>query len=175
MARGQGRGGFARSVKLQDDVLVQSGCQVGFRRGQPGYHCRNIEGDGVHECIIAALLEEMKDFKETASFESCETEFGCSGCITQGSLGAPTPVDEAGEIRAVRTLKKSEKLGAHDAGSGRRGLGSPDHQHFVGGQFLGFQRKYGGPATIDEELGEELVSKGMEPKQASLWWTSTYA
>ena len=42
--------------------------------------------------IIAALLEEMKDLKGKASFESCETKFRYSRCIRHGIVEAPHEV-----------------------------------------------------------------------------------
>ena len=41
-----------------------------------GFVTEILEETGVHGWIITALLGEMKDLKEVASFESCETKFG---------------------------------------------------------------------------------------------------
>ena len=40
--------------------------------------------------MMEARVEEMKDLKEMARFESCETAFRYSSCVRQGSVEAPT-------------------------------------------------------------------------------------
>ena len=45
-SREQDRCGIARSPQLQDDEFCQCGRQDSIRRGEPGYYCRAVEGDG---------------------------------------------------------------------------------------------------------------------------------
>ena len=82
MAGEQEGGSDGRSTHVKDGVFVQLGRQDG-RRGKDGCCGRHVEGNGEAGCIIAALLEEMKDLMEKASFESCETELQYLRCIRQ--------------------------------------------------------------------------------------------
>ena len=133
----------ARGPRGQDDASGQLGCEDSCRCGHAGYHCGYFEGNGVHGWALAALLEEMKGMKGTASFESCETDFRYfthSRCIRQGGMEAPTVLDEVG----IRHLVEH---GATVGGSGRgalvrcaRGQGVSDLQHIMGGQLLDHER-----------------------------------
>ena len=42
----------------------------------------------IHGHVVAALLEEMEGVRESACFETCETEYRSSRCIRQGSVEA---------------------------------------------------------------------------------------
>ena len=56
----------------------------------------------------------------------------------------------------------------------RRRQGTSELQYLDGGQFLDHEEGKTGLPRIMGELAEEIVSKGMEAKEESLWCTSTY-
>ena len=56
-----------------------------FVVAKPGATAEILDVVGVRGWIIAALLEEVKDLKLVASFESCEMELRYSTCIGRGS------------------------------------------------------------------------------------------
>ena len=67
---------------------------------------------GVHGHLTAALLAEMQDFRGSANFENCGTEFWCSRCIRQGGLEASCVVGTHRLIHGLesRTEVASQRL-----------------------------------------------------------------
>ena len=62
-----------------------------FDVAKPSVASRMMTYMATYGHVVAALLEERRDARVSACFESCETEFRSSRCIRKGSVEAPVP------------------------------------------------------------------------------------
>ena len=190
--------------------ICQFAREDSFRCGQAGYCCRAIEeegeerreGGGVLEWIIAALLEQMKDLKRTASSSPARLVLKM---YQARKFGSTDSLDEAGEEHLVKReswwsrslvrwrrgprihgvehaleLSLLQRQTTHGPQGSKQlqcflSVRLSDLQHTVGGQHLDYERKQNRVAKGHGELAEEIVGKGLDPKQETLWWTSTFA
>ena len=114
----------------------------------PGITPQILKATGVHGWIVAAVLEDMKNFKGKASCESRETESRYPRCIRHGSVEAPTLWMKL----AMHTLwNVDENRGAFGAGlwfaeEGDKGI--PQLQHI--------ERKQNGLAKDGGRIGRRI-------------------
>ena len=94
------------ALKDKAVYLASLDVQTAFDVAKPGVVADTLMG--AHGRIIAEMLEEMKELKVVASFESCETEFRYSSCTRQGRVEAPRLYMRLAKVFSVERGAKLE-------------------------------------------------------------------
>ena len=128
----------------------------------------------VHDIQLLACIREMADLEVNATFEILECTFPFMRCIRQGRLEA-----ESGFSWRCRYCGLWKKIGRRGRWvilietSQGRWEGPSNLQLYVGRQLLSQSKE--NLEHMLKELVEEVSKWDLEPKPASLWWTSTCA
>ena len=145
--------------------LASLDIRTAFDEAKPKHVAWILDDHNTHGWLIAALLREMSELSGTASFESVESRFSFR-CLRQGSVEAPRLLQKmASQILAnVEEEWMMKRKGVPmDVEEGVHQICS----------FMSRSKEH--LEQMLKDLLEEAGKVDLEPKPASLWWTSTYA
>ena len=135
-----------------------------------------MDSRNTHGWIIAAFLREMLGLSGKAMFEWVESSFAFNRCLRQGSVEAP----RSWQKMATQILANVEEEWMKQ----RKGFlvdieeGGGKHQicsFMWADNFWIMSHSKHHLEQMLKDFIEEAAEVDLEPKPASLWWTSTYA
>ena len=134
-----------------------------------------MDNHNTHGWIVAVLLREMLGLSGKAMFECVESNFAFNRCLRQGSVEAPRLLQKmATQILAdVEEEWMNKRKGVLMDVDGE---GGGEHQicSFMWATTSGsYPTQKKRLEQMLKDLIEEAAKVDLEPKPASLWWTST--
>ena len=157
--------------------LASLDIKTAFDEARPKHVAKIMDSHSTHGWIIAALLREMSGLFGKATFECVESSFAFNRCMRQESVEAP----RLWQMMATQILANVEEEWMRQ----RKGVlmdietgGGGEHQIYSfmwADNFWNMSNSKKHPEQMLENLIEETAKVDLEPKPASLWWTSTYA
>ena len=167
-------GGSESHVERPTTYLANLDIKTAFDEARPKHVARIMDSHDVHGWLIAALLREMSGLEGQAMFECVESSFVSNRCLRQGSVEAPRLWQKmATQILAnveEGWMKKRIDILLDIAGGREHQICSlmwDDNFWIVSHSKENLE-------LMLRDLIEEASRWDLEPKPASLWWTSTY-
>ena len=149
--------------------------KTAFDEAKPKHVAKILDSHNTHGWLIAALLREMSGLSGKATFECVESNFRFDRCLRQGSVEAPRLWQKmANQILANVEEEWMKK---------RKGIlldkdGAKVHQIcslMWADNFWIMSHSEENMELVLRDLMQEASRWDLEPKPASLWWTSAYA
>ena len=158
----------------QTMYTASSDIKTAFDEAKPKHVAQILDSHNTHGWLIAALLREMSGLSGVASFESVASRFSFNRCLRQGSVEAGrlsqkmatqiwVNVEEEWMEKRKGILLHVEREGIHQICS----FMWADNIWIVSHSKENLEQ-------MPRDLIEEASKLDLEPKPASLWWTSTY-
>ena len=163
------------SVMRPTVCLASTDIKTAFDVARRKHIPRIVEGHTAHGWMIAALLREMAGLEGLALFECAESKFSFARCIRQGSVEAPRLWQKmAMQILAnVEQGWKKERMGVVLDLEGKK-KSSNLQFHVCRHNCCAVSHSKTHLERMMKDLVQEAGRWDVEPKPASLWWTSTY-
>ena len=156
--------------------LASLDIKTAFDEARPKHVAKIMDSHNTHGWIIAALLREMLGLSGKAMFECVESSFAFNRCLRQGSVEAP----RLWQKMATQILANVEEEWMEQRKGVLMNIEAEGEVHQIyrfmwADNFWIMSHSNKHLEQMLKDLIEEAAKVDLEPKPASLWWTSTYA